>query len=655
MKYGMLVAILALGMAAPAVAQVDLERYIKKSEFNDIKISPDGLYLAATVPFEDNTGVAVLRRSDSKVMASLALPKNNYVADFFWANKERLLITVEQKLGMLEQPQYTGEIFALSIDKKNADALMGYRSGSMKTGTHIISSDNEQVAAIAIEQIPGDERNVLVTVRPYGEGEKAQRAERMDIYTGRRAMVARPPVKSSRYQTDNRGVVRFAVGSEVDNASKLYYRDTDESDWKLINDEDQSGQAEIPLGFAADDRIAYLQVEQKSGPDAIVAYDTVSGERKQILRDERSDPTLVIGEFGASNAPVGAMYLDGHPHTRFFDSKTNEARLYRMLEAAFPGKAVMVTSTTADGKIALVSTSSDNDPGSFYLFDTQTNQASYLLSRRSWIDPKQMAIVKPVEIKARDGLVMRGYLTLPPGKGERNLPLIIYPHGGPITIYDIWGFDTDAQILAAAGYAVLQVNYRGSGNYGRSFLQAGARQWGLAMQDDLTDATRWAIEQGIADRGRICMYGASYGAYASLMGVAKEPDLYRCAAGYVGVYDLVMLSAAESRESKRSNTFTSEWIGKGENLAAVSPNRIANRIKVPVFLAAGGEDETAPIEHTEKMERALKQAGVPVEALYYRTEGHGFYTREHQREFYTKLLAFLDRNIGKVESSGAAP
>ncbi len=655
MKYGMLAAVLAFGMAVPAIAQVDLERYIKKSEFSDIKISPDGLYLAATVPFEDNTGVAILRRSDSKVMASLTLPKNNYVSDFFWANKDRLLIAVEQKLGMLEQPQYTGEIFALSVGKKNADALMGYRSGSMQTGTHIIGRDSEQVAAIAIEQIPGDERNVLVTVRPYGEGEKAQRAERMDVYSGRRTMVARPPVKSSRYQTDNRGVVRFAVGSEVDNVSKLYYRDTDGADWKLINDEDQSGQAEMPLGFADDNRIAYLRVEQKIGPDAIVAYDTVNGERKQVLRDERSDPTLVIGKFGASNAPVGAMYLDGHPHTRFFDSKTTEARLYRMLEAAFPDKAVMVTSTTADGKIALVSTYSDNDPGSFYLFDTQTNQASYLLSRRSWIDPKQMAIVKPVEIKARDGMLMRGYLTLPPGKGERNLPLVIYPHGGPITIYDAWGFDTDAQILAAAGYAVLQVNYRGSGNYGRSFLQAGARQWGLAMQDDLTDATRWAIEQGIADRKRICMYGASYGAYASLMGVAKEPDLYRCAAGYVGVYDLITLSAAGSRESKRSNTFTSEWIGKGESLAAVSPNRVATRIKVPVFLAAGGEDETAPIEHTEKMERALKQAGVPVETLYYRTEGHGFYTLEHQREFYTKLLAFLGRNIGEVESNEAAP
>ena len=646
MKYGMLVAVLALGTMTSAHAQVNLDGYIKKNEFNDIKISPDGQYLAATVPLEDRTGLAVLRRSDSKVMTSFALGKNNHVAGFFWVNKERLLLTVSQKFGMLEQPQATGEILALNFDDKGPEALVGYRAGGMQAGTHIQSKNNERVAAIDVDTIPGDDRNVIVTVTPYGEDEMWYRADRMDIYTGRRSIVARAPVKGASFHIDNKGVVRFAKGAEYDNASKLYYRESDATDWKLINDENSSGRVESPVGFSDDNRIAYLQVEQASGPDSIVSYDTVSGERKELLRDKFSDPTTIIGEFGASHAPVGVMYMDGRPHIGFFDPKGTEARIYRMLEAAFPNDAVMVTSTTDDGKTALVSTYSDRDPGSFYLFDTETKKASYVLSRRSWIDPKQMATVKPVELKARDGVVMRGYLTLPPGKGERDLPLVIYPHGGPFGIYDLWGFDTDPQILTAAGYAVLQVNYRGSGNYGRSFYQSGALQWGLTMQDDLTDATRWAVDQGIADRNRICIYGASYGAYAALMGAAKEPGLYRCAAGYVGVYDLVMLSAQESRESKRSKTWTSEWMGTSESLVAVSPNRIADRIKVPVFLAAGGEDETAPIAQSEKMEAALKKAGVPVETLYYRTEGHGFYTVEHQREYYAKLLAFLERHIG---------
>lgn len=646
MRYGIVAGLLAVGMMASAHAQVNLDNYTKKDEFNDVKISPDGLYLAATVPLEDRTGLAVLRRSDSKVMTSVALGKNNHVGNFFWVNNERLLITVSQKFGMLEEPQPTGEIFALNFDSKRLDPLVGYRATDMQAGTHVQQKKNENVAAVDVDQIPGDDRNVIVTVTPYGEDELWYRADRMNVYTGRHSVVARAPVKGASFHLDNNGVVRFALGAEYDNISLLYHRENDGDSWKLVNDESYSKRVETPIGFSDDNRTAYLRVEQPSGPDSIVAYDTVSGERKELLRDKISDPTLVIRKFGASQAPAGIIYLDGRPHTRFFDEKGVEARLYAMLEAAFPNDAVMVTSTTRDGKIALVSTYSDRDPGSFYIFDTGTSKASYLLSRRGWIDPAQMAKVKPVELKARDGVPMRGYLTLPSGKGERNLPLIVYPHGGPFGVYDAWGFDTDAQILAAAGYAVLQVNFRGSGNYGRSFYQSGALEWGLAMQDDLTDSTRWAIGQGIADPSRICIYGASYGAYASLMGVAKEPDLYRCAAGYVGIYDLAMLSAKDGRKSKRMRTWTSEWMGTNESLAAVSPNRIANRIKVPVFLAAGGEDETAPIEQSRKMERALAQVGVPVETLYYATEGHGFYTIEHRREYYSKLLEFLQRHIG---------
>jgi dipeptidyl aminopeptidase/acylaminoacyl peptidase len=214
------------------------------------------------------------------------------------------------------------------------------------------------------------------------------------------------------------------------------------------------------------------------------------------------------------------------------------------------------------------------------------------------------------------------------------------PHGGPFGIQDTWGFDDDAQMLAAAGYAVLQVNFRGSGGYGVAFARAGMLQWGAKMQDDLTDATRWAIEQGLADASRICLYGASYGGYASLMGLVREPELYRCAAGYVGVYDLTLMQRDTGRR------FLREWVGQPPQLEQVSPSRLAERIKAPVFLAAGGKDERAPIAHTKKMEAALRKAGVAVETLYYDNEGHGFYTEEHQREFSSRLLAFLSRHLG---------
>ncbi|KRG68049.1 alpha/beta hydrolase family protein [Pseudoxanthomonas dokdonensis] len=637
-----------LALVAPAYAQVDLDPYLKNSEFGDIVISPDGDYYAVTIPFEDRTGMAILRRADQKVMSSFTLGPNKHVVYFEWANKERLLIRIKEKFGFLDQPQGNGEVLAMDVGDTFPEPIIGYRATSDRaTGTMIRGKgDNDKVAALDFATIPGDDRNVIVTVMPYTDKESWQRADRMDIYNGRRTTVARAPVKGSSFHIDNAGQVRFALGSELDNASKLFYRDNDQSEWKLINSELDSGHAEVPVGFSDDNQIAYLRVEQPKGPDAIVAFDTRSGTRSEVLRDPVADPAAIIFAFDG-HGPVGSMYTDGKLSTRFFDGKGREARLYAMLQEAFPNEAVVVTSTTDDGKLAVVETYSDRDPGSFYLFDTQSNQAGYLLSRRSWVEPEMMAVTKPVELAARDGLAMRGYLTLPRQSTGKNLPLVVLPHGGPFGIYEAWGYDAEPQILAAAGYAVLQVNYRGSGNYGRAFMHAGARQWGGSMQDDLTDATRWAINEGIADGNRVCMVGASYGAYASLMGVAKEPDLYRCAAGYVGVYDLAMMRDDDIRKSDRMKTWTSEWIGSDpQKLAAASPNLLADRIKVPVFLAAGGKDETAPLAQSQKMERALKAAGVPVETLYYSTEGHGFYTFEHRKAYYTQLLDFLSRNIG---------
>jgi dipeptidyl aminopeptidase/acylaminoacyl peptidase len=214
-------------------------------------------------------------------------------------------------------------------------------------------------------------------------------------------------------------------------------------------------------------------------------------------------------------------------------------------------------------------------------------------------------------------------------------------------VQDSWEFDMEPQLLAAAGFAVLRVNFRGSSGYGYAFERAGARQWGAAMQDDLTDATRWAIEQGIADPARICIYGASYGAYAAMMGAVREPDLYRCAAGYVGVYDLMTRQRALSTDAGSLRTFSDQWIGSDRGmLASASPNRQAGRIKVPVLLAAGGEDEITPVEHTRMMEEALKREGAQVDALYFRTEGHGFYSPVNVQAYYGRLIEFLGQHLG---------
>lgn len=652
MKY-LLAGLLLWAGIAQAAPGVDVAGFVKPDSFEQIKISPDGKYYAATVPAEDNSILVILSRADNKVMGGFGLGKNTYIADFDWVNAERVVFATARKSGGLDQPYLTGNLYAMNADGSGKDILVGQDVNVMSTGTHIQTKKTEMIAAFLIDDLPDDDKNVLIMARPFS-GDTFNRVEKMDVYSGKRVPVARSPVRNADYLADGKGVVRFAWGRDLQNANKLYYRPvaasdwTKTEDWKELNNEAASDHVEIPLGFSSDDRYAYLLVEQASGPDAIAAYDTTDGSRKTVLRDAVGDPDRIIRALEKPHgAPVGAFIAGGKPHTVFFDEASAEARLYRSLEAAFPGNTVAITSKTSDGALALVEVRSDRNPGSFYLFDTVNKKAGFLLARRDWIDPEQMAEVRPFELKARDGLSLHGFLTIPHGSDGKNLPMVVLPHGGPFFERDEWGFDIDPQLLAAAGYAVLQVNFRGSSGYGRAFTQAGAKQWGGKMQDDITDATHWAIDQGVADPQRICTYGASYGAYAALEGTAKEPALYKCAAGYVGVYDLpLMFSKGDTRELESGRAYLHDWIGEPAQLGAMSPVNQADRIKVPVFLAAGGEDERAPIAHSKRMEQALRAAGVPVETLYYGTEGHGFYTTEHRVQYYTKLLDFLGRNIG---------
>ena len=641
--------LLLLATSTVAWGQVDVASFIKRAEFESIKISPSGDYYAAVVPMEGRAAIAIMRRADNTLANSMAFGKNNYVSQFDWVSNDRILISTSRKFGALDNPQLTGNLYAASATGGAAELLVGQDVNVQSVGTKIQNKRAEMVAAFLVDELAGDDKNVLISVQPFND-EPFTRVEKMDVYTGRRTIVAKAPVRNASFMSDNSGVVRFARGLTVDNAQKLYLRSAQGEDWKLVNDEAVSNRAESPLGFSTDNQIAYLQVEHADGPDSIISLSMVTGERKQLLRDNDTDPYRIVVSPGSS-VPVGVIYMDGKPRTEFFDPQSKEARLQKSLEAAFAPEVPRITSATRDGNLALVHVSSDQNPGDLFVFDTVAKKAAYVVSERSSLDPKKMATVKPVSVTARDGMVVHGYLTVPSGSSGKSMPMVVMPHGGPYGIFDVWGWESETQLLAAAGYTVLQLNYRGSGNHGRSFHQAGAREWGGTMQDDLTDATRWAIQQGIADGNRICMYGGSYGAYASLMGVAREPELYKCAVGYVGVYDLPVLQADTKRESTRLGNWSKEWLGDNDNLAKASPNRIAGQIKVPVFLAAGGEDETAPIEHSRKMERALMAAGVPVETLYFDTEGHGFFIDAHRKEFYTKLLNFLSANIGGAKAN----
>ena len=619
---------------AQAKTTIPLEQFLKRDVFGTMSISPTGEYYAATIPKDDGSSLVILRRSDMQITGKVGLPKNTYIVGFNWVNPTRILFSIGEKAGELETPTSFGEIYGVNVDGKGqGNALIGARSSS---------SGSRFIAASILSTLLKEDDYVLVTIR--GEAGTSQVA-RMNVNNGKYMTVVKSPVRNGSFSADPLGQVRVVSGAGSDNRSKTFYRKSDKSEWEMINDEALTEKAVSSAGFSADGKTVYLESEETDGPNALYVFDDATKKMTLLRQDNNVDPA------GYLRSPVdgglyGIAYDDGKPRYEYIDPANPFAKMHADLQKSLPSQVLMPTSYTYDGNLALVIGYADNVPGDFYLFDRTKNKLDYLVSRNAWFKPEMLAKMEPVYFVARDGTPIDGFLTIPVGSNRKNLPLVINPHGGPFGVKDDWSYSPDVQILAASGYAVLQVNFRGSGGYGRKFLRLGEKQWGGTMQDDLTDATLWAIKEGIADKNRVCIYGASYGGYASLMGVAKEPDLYRCAFGNVGVYDMAaMYHTGDIPDTKSGENFLKEMLGT-RNLDEASPTKMVNRIKAPVYLAAGREDFRAAPKHTEMMQAALQKAGKQSEMVIYEGEGHGNFLLKNQIDFYQRLLGFLDKHIG---------
>ncbi|MEG3193550.1 alpha/beta fold hydrolase, partial [Lysobacter sp. D1-1-M9] len=329
------------------------------------------------------------------------------------------------------------------------------------------------------------------------------------------------------------------------------------------------------------------------------------------------------------------------------------------LEAAFPEDAVAFSSGSRDGKHVIVRVWSDRDPGSFYLLDRDAKQTALLTRVKPWLSPDDLAPSTPISIRARDGVELDGYLTRPLGQAESGggWPMVVLPHGGPFGLRDEWSYDEEVQLLAARGYATLRVNFRGSSGRGRNFVEAGFREWGGRMQADVIDATRWAVEEGHAAPGRICIWGTSYGGYAALMGAALAPDLYRCAVATAAVTDLnVSWRWGDIQRSTWGKNFLEETMGSDSaRLREASPVTHAADIRAEVLLVHGRRDARVSYEHAKAMIEAFEKAGKPVEQEVFSNETHGIYGDENRSVYYTRVLGFLDRHIGTGSAPGDGP
>ncbi|MHA6204265.1 alpha/beta hydrolase family protein [Dyella soli] len=645
--------LLAWPAVAGTVSMADLARH---QQYLDVKISGDGKHLAATTVVKGKPMLALIDLTTHK--GGMVTPREgNQVVNFWWINNNRVLYTEGTKVAGWDRPFSTGEIMAMNADGSNPQILFGYRAGGPVKATHIQQPKSEYAYGELIDRLrTGDGNHVLIGVTPWETGVEGAFTQifKMDVNSGSKHQVATAPVRDASFVVDNHGVVRFAYGRDVHSNLQVYYREGEDKPWALLYQATTDHNVPWPATFSRDDSHVYMWCRSKGAVEALCSWDVASKTMEEPLWT--SDTVEADGLIRSLDGfdVVGVYSTPGTPAASAFVAGTDTIKAISALSKKLPGESVRIVSSTDDGSKAVALASSDMDPGTYYLWDKATGDITPLFQRAEWINPNLMAAKQPIEFKARDGLTIHGYLSTPPGKEQaKHMPLVVYIHGGPYGIRDDWEFDEYVQMMATRGYAVLQVNYRGSGGYGEGFTHAGYREWGGKMQDDVTDGTNWAIQQGITTAGHICIFGGSYGGYAALEGAVKEPDLYRCAIGYVGVYDLPLSQQrSNATESLRDGNFWRSRMGdNAEQLAAHSPINQLDHLKASVMLVVGGQDTTVLPNQGENLHTALQKRGIAHEWLYKSDEGHGFYDEKHATELFDRITQFLDRNIGQGAGS----
>lgn len=626
-----------------AAADIPVRDFFEHRQFSAMKISPDGKHVAFTYQEETEVKLGVMRLRDQSVISSFGFGNNMHVLNFYWANDERVLMEVAEITGNLVSMQgISTDLYAANID------------GSRRT--LIFAKRNDGILYSIMHMLPQQKDRILIA-RYNLRDKTGWRAFTLDINRGReRYLDDQPAGIVVGLIADNSGNVRVGIEaiegkSFDDNRTVIHYK-KDNSWQKLDVPTKRKNPSISPLGFSADNSKAYFSsnhdiAEGEGDVAGVFQYDFATSELTLLARHSFSDVGSVIR--GSDGEVLAVNFATSSSDLELLNAEHPETKLFAGLQNAFPDQVLSFTSFDREGNTVLFNVKNDRNPGDFYLFDVKKGQARYLASALGKIKPAQMQPMREISFTARDGKIIRGLLTMPAGKTE-GVPLIVNVHGGPFGIYDSWGFDNEAQFFASRGYATLQINFRGSGGYGDDFYRAGRLQWGRSMQDDVTDGTLWAIEQGITDKDRVCIYGGSYGGYAALWGVIKEPDLYKCSVGYVGVYDMPLFFSGDGSDASRNPSigqYLKAHVGEGEEyLRSISPVHHVDKIKAELFIVHGSKDVRVPIVHANNLRKALDSIGKPYEWLV-KEDGHGFFNVDNREALYTQMLAFFDKHIGK--------
>lgn len=600
---------------------VALEDFFKNADKTGWQISPDGEYVSYRSSHLGHMNVFVRKIADSTgVPVTFDSVRN--IVQYQWKGNRILYL---QDVGGDENFQ----LFSVSIDGKDQKALTPFP----KVRTMILND---------LRYVPGKEKEVMIQVNkrdaryfdPYS----------VNIETGELKELYKNDKNFDSWYTDHNGTIRLAGKTDGVNIT-LYHRATEADAFDSILTTSYK-ETFFPNFFTFDNKNIYAVSNIGRDKTTVVEYDLATKkELKEIYGNAGYDVD------GLSYSPKrkvleSAFYTSWKGEQHFLD-KEAEAD-YNKMKEKFKGYEVNIYgSNDAEDKF-IVWTGNDKLPAKFYFYDKKTGETKYLATSRPWLKEEHMATMKPIEYKSRDGLTIHGYLTLPKGVDPKNLPVIVNPHGGPWA-RDAWGFNNEVQFLANRGYAVLQMNFRGSTGYGKDFWLKSQKEWGRKMQDDITDGVNWLIKEGIADARRVAIYGGSYGGYATLAGVTFTPDLYACAVDYVGVSNMFtfMNTIPPYWEpfKKQMYELVGDPVKDSAMLAEVSPALHVGKIKAPLFIAQGANDPRVNKAESDQVVEALKKRGVEVEYMVKTDEGHGFANENNRIDFYKAMEKFFDKHL----------
>ena len=602
--------------------QVPLDDFFKNPDKTSFRISPDGKYISYRQPYKNRMNIYVQTLNGRQVTRITNETKFN-ITYYFWTNNNELLFTTDNWRNK------SAHMYAVSKTGTNLRGLLPVD----KSGAYLINGEliiNDQLL------ISNNKRDSSIFD-----------AYRLNVRTGKLVLAEKNPGNIIKWFADEAGKLRMALASDGVYET-LLFRNQESDKFRPVITNNFKNKI-IPIGYCkADGSRIYALSNLNRDKKALVEFNCSTGKEDRVIY---SHPDVDITDAGYAVARHQVLYV-GYENTKRERKYLSDSlsAIYKDLDKLLPNTEIRIVSNDSLEKQVIIRTLTDRSPGAFYHYSLTAKKLSKLSDVNPSILEKEMCVMKPISFKARDGLAINGYLTLPLGYQPKNLPVIVIPHGGPAE-RNTWGFNSEVQFLANRGYAVYQINFRGSGGYGKKFWISGFKKWGSDIQNDITDGVKWLINEGIADEKRIAIYGEGFGGYSALYGLSFNPELYKCGASQSGYLNLFSYIKAVPVDYKPVLQMYYEMVGNPEKeidyLRAISPVFHAKKIKVPVLIAQDIVDERLNINETNQFVSELKKGNVPVTYITKKDTEFTLRNPENRINFYKELEKFFETHLRK--------